>query len=311
MRELSLVLVALLLPARLAATELTLIGNAIFGLLSPTKVFDVNTDEAVSAADLTARARNPVTGSTGCDGPMPPEGELTIQVGPDLREYVVRLPVDYDNRTPRPLIFAYHGFSADTFYMESGTEIPERWPDAIGVYPRGLVRTIATFPGVMGKGWQLIPGEFNDRDVKFFDALLDRLQSDYCINPSRVYVTGHSNGAFFANVLGCERASVIAAIGPRSGALSMCTTDDQIPVIISHGMRDMIVPFFLGNATHNQWIKRNGCTADVAAYDDRCTINPDCDDSENVVFCPFDGGHLFDELFPQELIRFFEEHARV
>ena len=46
MRKLILAVAALLLPARLAASELTLIGDAIFGFLSPTAAFDVNADEA-------------------------------------------------------------------------------------------------------------------------------------------------------------------------------------------------------------------------------------------------------------------------
>ena len=60
-------------------------------------------------------------------------------------------------------------------------------------------------PGVAGmtdpegsrSGWQKSPGEVGDRDVKFFDAALERIQKIYKTDPNRVYVLGHSNGSRF------------------------------------------------------------------------------------------------------------------
>lgn len=295
------------LPSR--ATEMSLLTQAIFHRLSPTRTFDLNADSAVSAPDLTVRVVEEEPGSTGCGGELAPEGALQIKVGDVTRDYVLRLPSGYDGTTPRPVVFGFHGFLGNSQYIEDVTALPENWPDAIGIYPQGLPRTIPIFGNIMGPGWQLAAGELEDRDLALFDALLANVLATYCINPERVYVTGHSNGAFFSHVLACNRGDRIAAAGPRAGGVIGCPGETQVAMILSHGTSDPIVPYRSGETSRSTWTRRNACTDELAPYGDRCETSPDCADDRQVALCPFDGGHEPDPAFPPELFRFFKEHA--
>ena len=296
-------------PSASRATEISLLTEAIFHRLSATRTFDLNADSTVSAPDLTARITAGEPGSAGCGAELAPDGTLQIQVDGVAREYVLRLPAAYDGVTPRPVVFGFHGFGGNSAYIEGVTELAENWPEAIGVYPQGLPRTISIFGNIMAPGWQLAAGELEDRDLALFDALLDNVLASYCVNPNRVYVTGHSNGAFFTHVLACNRGDRIAAAAPRAGGVIGCTPGTQVAMILSHGTSDPIVPFASGETSRATWIRRDECTEDMAPYGDRCQINPDCVDDRQVAFCPFEGGHEPSPAFPPDLFRFFKEHA--
>jgi len=47
-------------------------------------------------------------------------------------------------------------------------------------------------------------------------ALIDKLKSDYVIGDSRVYMTGHSNGASMTITFAFKYTEVLAAIAPAS-----------------------------------------------------------------------------------------------
>jgi polyhydroxybutyrate depolymerase len=175
--------------------------------------------------------------------------------------------------------------------------------------PQGSLATVSIFPGAVGQGWQLYAGEFDDRDVSFFDAMLARLSAQYYINPRRVYVTGHSNGAYLSHILACLRGATIAAIGPMAGAVSSCPGSERVAVILSHGTMDTTVPYGSGLAARDFWLTRNDCAALSEPYAKGCEIHPQCADDHQVAFCSFGGMHVPDPHFPPNMYRFFREHA--
>ena len=74
-----------------------------------------------------------------------------------------------------------------------------------------------------------------DLDHSRLAAVLDWVQQNHCIDETRVFVMGYSNGANFTSVLACERASAIAGVAIASGSLS-CALPAAKPVILSHGL---------------------------------------------------------------------------
>ena len=77
--------------------------------------------------------------------------------------------------------------------------------------------------------WQGVPAIGYRNDVEFTTDILDEVESLYCINPSRITVTGKSDGAGFNNLLACDSilSKRIAAFAPVSGAYrlwSVCPT---------------------------------------------------------------------------------------
>ncbi len=54
-------------------------------------------------------------------------------------------------------------------------------------------------------------------DVVFISDLLDLLEAELCIDPSRVYSTGIANDAQMSSPLACELGDRIAAVAPVAG----------------------------------------------------------------------------------------------
>jgi polyhydroxybutyrate depolymerase len=76
--------------------------------------------------------------------------------------------------------------------------------------------------------------------------LIVSLESQYNIDPKRVFATGISNGGGMTDRLGCYLADVIAAIAPDSGAYNYwqdCHPSRPVPVLAFHGLDDQIVPY--------------------------------------------------------------------
>ena len=96
------------------------------------------------------------------------------------------------------------------------------------------------------------PGDDNDPmlDVTFISDLIDKLENEYSIDPTRIYVNGLSNGGGMSFVLSCELSDRIAAIGMVSGAYLLpwdeCRPSRKVPMIVFHGTVDPIVPYLGG-----------------------------------------------------------------
>lgn len=138
-----------------------------------------------------------------------PEGVITkrevIQTAGQVRMYTISYPRDLDPRKPVPLIVAFHGYRGDvkTWFHEESAFPPlmAKEPFVIA-YPEGPI------------GWE--PGR-NTEDVRFFDGLVADLEKKHPIDPARVYVVGHSNGAVFASFLLMARPNIVAAAAAHSG----------------------------------------------------------------------------------------------
>ena len=111
-------------------------------------------------------------------------------------------------------------------------------------------------------------------DVSFIRDLLDTLESRLCIDPSRVYATGISNGAAMSVRLACDLADRVAAVGAVAGLYYPrdCPSTRPVPVIAFHGTDDPVVPFEGGQIAAGlrlsirpieesaaDWAKHDGC----------------------------------------------------
>lgn len=168
--------------------------------------------------------------------------------------YHVHVPAVYDGRRPLPLVFVFHGSggSGRGYLDQAGwADQAEREgflvvaPDGLAARP-GLEPNYLFNPRLWNSG-QHDPLQRRSRvdDVALFDALLDEVGRRWRIDPRRVYVTGHSNGAALAYRLAAERADRIAAIAPVAG---VCWVADPrparpVPTLFLAGTSDPILPF--------------------------------------------------------------------
>jgi poly(3-hydroxybutyrate) depolymerase len=220
--------------------------------------------------------------STGCGSTAAVEsGRLTIDVAGATREYILELPEDYDASRPYRLIFAWHwrgGTAADVangFY---------------GLQQRSEGSAIFVSAEGIDAGWANPGGS----DIAFLDAMLARLQSDLCIDESRIFSTGWSYGGMMSLAIGCARGDVFRAIAPMSGALYSGCADSDAPVAFLgfHGDDDDVVPIANGVTARDVFVERNGCQPEAPAVEaDGCLRFEGCAAGAPVTWCEFDGGH--------------------
>jgi len=223
----------------------------------------------------------------------------------EKREYVLYVPESYDRTRPTPLVISMHGaagWGAQQRDLSQWNRVAER-EGIIVVYPSGAE---AVGPRV----WEVFPGEDLMRDVRFISELVDALEAEYNIDPTRVYANGLSNGGGMAFVLSCTLSDRIAAVGMVAAAQTLpwswCKDHRPVPMIAFHGTADTIVPYDGGTAwvsprpfpdvatwTAN-WARRNRCGSNplesAAAVDVTRLEYTDCADDASVVLYTVEGG---------------------
>ena len=165
------------------------------------------------------------------------------------RSYILRVPKAYDGTKALPLVIVLHGWTSNAKAAETSTRMGEE-SDLNGfvmVAPDGLGA-----PQGWNAGFIDLSGKKQD-DVAFIDALIDRVESEVGIDPDRVFVAGHSNGAFLAHFLGARLSNRIAAIAAVAGTIGVPSKDGgfktipepggPISVLLIHGKRDPMVQY--------------------------------------------------------------------
>jgi poly(3-hydroxybutyrate) depolymerase len=136
------------------------------------------------------------------------------------------------------------------------------------------------------------------------------LADDYCIDENRVFSTGMSYGGIMSNTVGCEMGDVFRAIAPMSGlgpyGITQCT--GQVAAWISHGTDDAVLPIRTGQASRDHWVEANSCLEQSSPVDPNpCVAYEGCDEDYPVIWCEFDGGHVFPSFAPDAIWEFFQQ----
>jgi polyhydroxybutyrate depolymerase len=112
---------------------------------------------------------------------------------------------------------------------------------------------IAVFPEGTGTpvGWDINPSARPNKDIDFMNALLDTLEAQFCVDRSRVYATGLSDGAIMTSLLACTMADRFAAFAPVAGVIfaQPCRPGRLVPLVAFHGTADPILHFNGGVGT--------------------------------------------------------------
>jgi poly(3-hydroxybutyrate) depolymerase len=256
-----------------------------------------------------APAASPVAASAGCRQGVELNAlrgiRREIRVGEEVRSYLLDVPRGPAD-TPRPVLLAFHGFRAAPGRLRRWTGLARQAhrTGMIAAFPEG--HDGVELLGGSGRGWDMEPGE--TRDLAFVTALLDTLEQDWCVDRQRIYVTGMSNGGFFANLLGCVLADRLAAVAAVAGAkpLPSCTGGDAIPMLLIHGAKDKVVDPALARSARDWWMQRNGCSG--SRQEQHCMHAEGC--RADVSYCEATQGHWWPRPATRRIIAFFERHAR-
>jgi sugar lactone lactonase YvrE/predicted esterase len=205
--------------------------------------------------------------------------------------------------TPSPLVFVFHWYSG-TASAAVNLGFSQAWPEATIVYPQGLSRPDSLL-GSSDTGWQFHPGEYEDRDVRFVDALLKEISATYKVDERQIFATGWSNGAMFCNVLLTLRPERFAAFAPFAGLDLPCLKWARVPrpVLLTHGTVDQL-SFSWDQWARNQLQRLNGCTPPTSP-----TAPDPCASAVPVILRAYNGGHFeWPNGTTEAIVRFFKEH---
>ncbi|MGV8850591.1 MAG: alpha/beta hydrolase family esterase [Propionibacteriaceae bacterium] len=175
-------------------------------------------------------------------------------------------------------------------------------------------------------------------DSAYLSRVIATVVSTQGIDPSRVYVVGHSNGGFMAHRLACEHADQVAAIASLAGAMDAdaeCTPAEPVSVLQIHGKADDTI-LYDGGAIDGKrytsaaetlalWRRADGCPIDsrlgarldadanVAGDDLASTLWGNCRGGTEVALWTIaDGSHIpaLTPAFTAALLDWFEAHQR-
>jgi polyhydroxybutyrate depolymerase len=211
-----------------------------------------------------------------------------------------------------PLVFGFHGHGGNTWNASRIFRIQTLWPEAVVVYMQGLPTVGRTDPDGKQPGWQNRAGTLDDRDLKFFDAVLKAMKEKYHVDEKRIYATGHSNGGGFTYLLTAARPGIWAAVAPvaaGSAALTPGSEYKPTPVFHAAGEQDTLVPFERQKQMIDGVKRLNGCDATGTEWAKDCTLYKSTKGAPVVAFL-YPGGHAYPAEAPALIVKFFKEHER-
>ena len=195
------------------------------------------------------------TGAAGTGGSGGPSGHSmqTMPFAGETRTYALHVPAAYDGKRPVPLLLHFHGWRPPPLGVSD--ELKYVWGP-----------TCESAPLIAAEGLpcpELDPqtpyGCFREsRDAPFVAALIQKLGQMYNLDPDRVFLSGHSGGAFFVEEHALRHSDTyVAAVAFAGGcigssdtygnscsvykALSSAATR-KIPFFVAHNAKDQVVP---------------------------------------------------------------------
>jgi polyhydroxybutyrate depolymerase len=192
---------------------------------------------------LTPEAIAPGVESAGCNEDVSP-GSRTVSFRYDgiKRTYDIVVP-ETERGVAMPVVLSFHGFtdSSRAHASRSGLAARAAADGFIGVFPRGS-NVDGTTPPYFNI--ETVDDPSLADDVGFTAKILDRVEAELCVDRSRIFASGWSNGGMFAATLGCALSDRVAAVASVSGVhlLPDCR-GRPMPIIVIHGTFDDMVPF--------------------------------------------------------------------
>lgn len=185
--------------------------------------------------------------SPGCSSGSHPEITLmkqTVSVNGVERWYLISTPPDETRSHPSPVVLDFHGLDEGATIESTTTELGPYGQDHgfIAVFPEGTGNPLS---------WDTSTTSASNPDLQFVSDLLNRIEATQCVDETRIYATGLSDGAFMTSLLACTMSNRIAAFAPVSGVQlpNPCKATRHVPILAFHGTGDPILYFNGGVGT--------------------------------------------------------------
>ncbi len=215
------------------------------------------------------------------DAPLGAQPRRTLTVKDEKAWYALYVPSSYDPQHAYPLIVCLHGAGF------TGESYLERW------VPRLDDRYILACPTISMGVWWTRFGE----DLTL--ATLRAIQSEYHIDPNRVFLTGMSNGGIGAWIIGMHYPDRFAGLAPMASGIDdvlfpFVENLKNTPVYVIHGVEDRIMPVQLSR----DLVKQLGRHEIIHTYREHEWTHPHA------------GGHFFPRQELPALMKWFDKQKR-
>ena len=208
--------------------------------------------------------------------------------------FSIRVPANYQADVPHPLLVVYAPGGRERTASERLVSITAAATSAGFIVAfaddRSLsVETIldlGTIPDLVGERW--------------------------CLDPDRIFLTGHSNGGTVANALAFleETPVLVRGIAPSAAGISgadFAARECPAPlsVMVMHSAEDRLFPGF-GAQAARWWASCNRCdVARVSELANGCLAYLDCAPGVQTVYCEGSGAHTRWPALNSEMLDFF------
>jgi polyhydroxybutyrate depolymerase len=206
----------------------------------------------------------------------------TLVVDGQSETYRVFRPPSLDPKVPSPLVLALHGSSFGGDKMAS----------------LGSWDAKATSGGFMAAfpdwGWDAFQAPPNE-DVTLISRLLDRIESEFTIDKTRIYIVGASTGAEMAYVLACQLSDRVVAIASVLGEMvnDDCRPARPVSILEMHGTADSALSYDAAASAIQRWVTLDSCASNPlqsVSGITKTSVWSDCREGTVVRFDTVDGG---------------------
>jgi polyhydroxybutyrate depolymerase len=196
---------------------------------------------------------------------QPSAAELLASRAHLLREPPGAPPGPADGGQTWPLLVVLHAYGNRPVDTQAflGLDAPEVLERYFVSLPQGL-------PENGGLGWNPVGTPAPPWDSAFVRAVIDDLLATRAIDPRRVFVVGHSQGAHMAYRVACDDGARVAAVAGVAGQLLECAPSRPVSVLALHGTNDAVIRYLPSGSepgaldTIRTWGRADGCSGSLA-----------------------------------------------
>jgi len=195
---------------------------------------------------------------------------------------IVRTPAGYDPLVASPLLVVYSGATFDAAMTESDTGLTG--PATDGGYVIAYVD-------------HLVPD--TDANIQEAADAVTSVQGAWCVDPERVYLSGHSDGGSMTHLVALRGLVNAAAIAPSASGLradslpQVSCVAQPLPLLELHSKDDEMFPVAdgFGGEVAKWFAACSGCGAPSAADASGCIVYSSCIAGGDVEYCEGTGVH--------------------
>lgn len=153
------------------------------------------------------------------------------------------------------------------------------------------------------------------KSITELGQVANEIIKQWCINPDRVYFTGHSDGGTVSSALAFlpespvrPRAIAPSAAGINADEYAKMECPAPTAVMMMHGKNDGHFPGF-GQQAAQWWAQCNQCDTSASATEDgKCLRFDNCKSGKETLFCQTEGGHIHWPKLNKEMLDFFQRN---